>query len=60
MPQQLHFTKKSIKISQKVLRPTHPDLFGSYNCFRTMYEAVDDYAEGVPLFESAMNIGQHS
>jgi hypothetical protein len=25
-----------------------------------MYEAVDDYAKGVPLFESAMDIGQHS
>jgi tetratricopeptide (TPR) repeat protein len=52
------FYEKSIKIEQKILPPTHPDLASSYNNIGSVYNKMGEYSEALSYYEKALEIRQ--
>ncbi|CAF4817809.1 unnamed protein product, partial [Rotaria socialis] len=56
----LEYYEKSLKIREKALPPTHPDLATSYNNIGQLYEGMEEYSKALPLLEKALSIKQKS
>jgi tetratricopeptide (TPR) repeat protein len=54
----IEFNKKSIKINQKILSPTDPDLAASYNNIGTAYDNTGEYSKALSYYEKALEIEQ--
>jgi tetratricopeptide (TPR) repeat protein len=54
------FYEKSIKIKEKILFPTHPDLAASYNNIGLVYSEMNDNSKALSYYEKALEIYQKS
>ncbi|CAF4956777.1 unnamed protein product, partial [Rotaria socialis] len=52
----LEYYEKSLKIREKALPPTHPDLAGSYLNFAACYEKMGDYTAALKALKNAYKI----
>jgi tetratricopeptide (TPR) repeat protein len=50
------FYEKSIKISQKILPPTHADLTATYNNIGLVYKNMGEYSKALSYYEKALEI----
>jgi tetratricopeptide (TPR) repeat protein len=54
----IEFYEKSIKIQQKILSPTDPDLAASYNNVGSVYYNMGEYSKALSYYEKALEIYQ--
>jgi tetratricopeptide (TPR) repeat protein len=54
----IEFNETSIKINQKSLSPTDPDLSASYNNIGLVYNSMGEYSKALSYYEKALEIDQ--
>jgi tetratricopeptide (TPR) repeat protein len=57
-PEAIEFYERSIKIKQKILSPTDPNLSSSYNNIGNVYDKMGEYSKALSYYEKALEISK--